>query len=79
MSNEQHGPDQLDYQAFELLGPRTIGPSDYWALGLSDYRAPGLSDPRTNGPPDYRALGLPGVNPDQYVKGVLKRVFITYI
>ena len=60
MSNEQPGPDQSDYRALGLLSPRTIGPSDYWALGLS---GPGLSDPRTNGPPDYRTLGLPGVMP----------------
>ena len=50
MSKEQPGPDQSDYRALRLLGPRPTGPR---TIGPSDYQAPGLSDPRTNGPPDY--------------------------
>ena len=64
MSNEQRGPDQLDYRAFGLLGPRTIGPR---TIGPSDYRALGLLGPRTiglMGPPDYRALGTTGREPN---------------
>ena len=59
LSNYQRSPEVIDSRTGNLLilgpsGPRTIGPSDYRALGLTD--------PRTNGPSDYRALGIPGLH-----------------
>ncbi|XP_062603960.1 ficolin-1-like [Saccostrea cucullata] len=51
-----------------LPGCRTIGPSDYWAVGLSDRRTTGLSDYRTVG-----LLGCRTIGPSEYWAVTIKR------
>jgi len=40
----------LGFRTIELLGIRTIGPSDYWVFGLSGLQTIGPSDLRSIGP-----------------------------